>query len=66
MNYKEIEEAAKNAIDWATGSWGQGQYDRPKFSPDTMARLYRAIADIAIARAEEADSLKAQTENAKN
>jgi hypothetical protein len=45
--YKPIKEVAETALDWASGSWGQGEYDKPKFDDETMAKLWYKIADIA-------------------
>ena len=47
MNNEEINEKAQSAIHWASGSWGQGQFDRPKYDDLTMADLWYAIAKIA-------------------
>lgn len=47
MNNEEINEKAQSAIHWASGSWGQGQFDRPKYDDITMADLWYAIAKIA-------------------
>ena len=38
---------AQHAIHWASGSWGQGQYDKPKFSDKEMGYLWAEIARIA-------------------
>jgi hypothetical protein len=38
---------AETAIHWASGSWGQGQYDKPKYDDLTMAELWSEIAHIA-------------------
>lgn len=43
----QINEMAQQAIHWASGSWGQGQFDRPKYDDLTMADLWWAVAKIA-------------------
>lgn len=42
-----IKGMAMDAIHWASGSWGQGQYDKPKYDDLTMADLWSEIAHIA-------------------
>lgn len=58
MTDSEINILAKSAMDWARGSWGQGQYDAPRFELETMVRLYKAIADHATKQAEEYEKMK--------
>lgn len=47
INTKGIKGMAQDAIHWASGSWGQGQYDKPKYDDLTMADLWYEIAKIA-------------------
>lgn len=47
MREIKIKEMAQSAIHWASGSWGQGQYDNPKFDDKTMGYLWAEIARIA-------------------
>lgn len=44
LNYKEM---AHHAIHWASGSWGQGQYDKPKYPDKEMGYLWAEVARIA-------------------
>jgi hypothetical protein len=43
----DINAKAITAIHWASGSWGQGQFDSPRYDDLTMADLWYAIAKIA-------------------
>lgn len=43
---KTIEKVAEDAIVWAEGSWGQSQYDKPRFSHEAMYALYMEMAKI--------------------
>jgi hypothetical protein len=47
MRELNIKEMAQSAIHWASGSWGQGQYDKPKYDDKTMGYLWAEIARIA-------------------
>lgn len=47
MTNEEIKKMADSAIHWASGSWGQGQFDRPKYDDLTMSDLWYEIAKIA-------------------
>jgi len=47
MTDEEIRNKALHALDWATGSWGQGKYDKPRYEDETMAKIWYQIADIA-------------------
>lgn len=47
MTNKDLDEMAKSAIHWASGSWGQGQFDKPKYDDLTMADLWHKVAMIA-------------------
>ena len=55
MTKEEIRNKALHALDWATGSWGQGQYDKARYDDETMAKLWYQIAEIAKERAERYD-----------
>ena len=48
----EIACIALKALDWARGSWGQMEYDKPKYDAETMALIYEAIANGANAISE--------------
>ena len=52
MTKEEIRTTALTALDWAKGSWGQGQYDKAKYDDDTMAEIWKQIAEIAKERAD--------------
>jgi hypothetical protein len=52
MTNEEIRNKALHALDWAKGSWGQGQYDKAPHEVDTMAKIWYQIAEIAKERAE--------------
>lgn len=61
MTDEEIKDKALQAMAWARGSWGQGQYDAPRYERMTMVRLYDAIAEIAKKQSElhaKSDSVK--------
>lgn len=47
MTNEQINEMAESAIHWASGSWGQGQFDKPKYDDMTMAELWYKVAKIA-------------------
>ena len=51
-NEDKIDKIAKSALDWARGSWGQGQYDQPRFEHDKMSAIYTRIAQLAQRNAE--------------
>lgn len=47
ISEQKIKEMAQQAIYWASGSWGQGQFDKPKYDDLTMADLWYQVAKIA-------------------
>lgn len=47
MTDEEIHEIATTAIAWASGSWGQGKYDKPRYKDETMAKIWYKIAEIS-------------------
>jgi hypothetical protein len=46
-NEIDIKKMAQTAIHWASGSWGQGQFDSPRYDDITMAELWYQVAKIA-------------------
>jgi hypothetical protein len=46
-NQIDIKAKAQTAIYWASGSWGQGQFDSPRYDNLTMADLWYEVAKIA-------------------
>lgn len=55
MTDEEIRNKALTAIEWARGSWGQSQYDKPRYEDETMAKIWYQIADIARDKAHKFD-----------
>lgn len=51
MTNERINEIAKQAIIWAQGSWGQSEYDQPRYDASTMASIYHQISEIAASKA---------------
>lgn len=51
MTNERINEIAKQAIIWAQGSWGQSEYDQPRYDARTMASIYHQISEIASSKA---------------
>lgn len=47
MTNEEVNEMAQRAIHWASGSWGQGQFDSPRYDDLTMAEIWYKVAKIA-------------------
>lgn len=52
MTNEEIRDKALHALDWARGSWGQGTYCKAPYEDETMAEIWKQIADIAKERAD--------------
>jgi hypothetical protein len=46
-----IDKIAKQALDWARGSWGQ-MHNKPPFEHDKMSAIYTRIAELAQRNAE--------------
>jgi hypothetical protein len=44
---KTIKDVAQQAIHWASGSWGQGEYDNPRYNDKTMGYIWAEVARIA-------------------
>jgi hypothetical protein len=52
MTQEQIDKIALQALHWAQGSWGQSQYDRPRYEPETMKAIYYQLAQLALSKAD--------------
>ncbi len=52
MKEINIKEKEKSASHWASGSWGQGQFDKARYDDITMFELWSEIASIATKNAQ--------------
>ena len=52
MKQSEINDKAQSAIHWASGSWGQGQFDKARYDDITMFELWAEVGKIATQNAQ--------------
>lgn len=52
QNEIDIKAKAQSAIYWASGSWGQGQFDPPRYDDITMFELWAEIGKMATKNAQ--------------
>jgi hypothetical protein len=51
VSQESINAIAERAVIWAQGSWGQSEYDCPRYDNLTMEDIYSRMADICIKKA---------------